>query len=71
MGLIIILINDILGAGVNFFNYNMMMHLPPQFWFLPVVGYSLGYIWEFFNSLLLIFGFLLIAKEKNLQKESL
>lgn len=69
IGLIIILINNILGAGVNFFNYNMMMHLPPQFWFLPVVGYSLGYIWEFFNSLLLIFGFLLIAKEKKLQQK--
>ncbi|MGB9848196.1 MAG: hypothetical protein ACPLKV_03280, partial [Minisyncoccia bacterium] len=65
IGLAILLADTILGGLVNAFNYYGMMHLPPQFWFLPVSGYSIGYIWEFVNALLLIFGFLLITKENK------
>jgi len=63
IGLFSLFLNNFLGAAVNYFNYAVMLNVPPQFWFLPVAGYSIAYIWEFFNSILLIGGFLLIAKD--------
>lgn len=65
IGILILLVNNLLGTAVNYFNYYSMMHLPPEFWFVPVAGYSIGYIWELINSILLITAFLLLTKKQN------
>lgn len=69
IGIIILLINNLLGAAVNYFNYYSMMNLPPQFWFLPVASYSMPYIWELINSILLISGFLLLTRQPKACKK--
>lgn len=65
IGLIILLVNNLLGAAVNYFNYSVMLNVPPEFWFLPVASYSISYIWELINSISLITGFLLLTKRTN------
>ncbi len=63
IGILILLLNNLTGAVVNYFNYSLIMRVPPSFWFLPVTGYSIAFVWEFINSILLIVGFYLFAKD--------
>ncbi|MCX8016120.1 MAG: hypothetical protein N2692_02355 [Patescibacteria group bacterium] len=63
IGPIILIVNNLLGALLNYFNYSVMLSVPPAFWFLPVAGYSISYIWELINSILLIVGFLFITSQ--------